>query len=156
MKILSRIKHTFLELLPPTIFFFLVFILLLATKQMALRKYGISWEEFWIIFVGALLAGKVVLLADKFPFMNIFNNRPLIYNTIWKSSVYFLTSLLLHYFKSMRHVVTETAWPQFWLIQMWFAVLFFVYCGARELTKVVGKDKLIQMFFGVRNNTNQI
>ena len=41
-----------------------------------------------------------------------------------------------------------TVWSEFWLIQMWLAVLFFVYCAAREMVRVVGKDKIIRMFFG--------
>ncbi|WP_281171349.1 hypothetical protein [Desulfatirhabdium butyrativorans] len=43
-------------------------------------------------------------------------------------------------------------WPQFWLIQMWLAVLFLIYCAMRELVRVIGRDKVIHMFFTSKCN----
>ncbi|MBI5594428.1 MAG: hypothetical protein HY881_28610 [Deltaproteobacteria bacterium] len=39
---------------------------------------------------------------------------------------------------------------------MWFAVLFFIYCAMRELVRVIGRDKVIRMFFVGRSNADQI
>jgi hypothetical protein len=47
--------------------------------------------------------------------------------------------------------MTETVWPHFWLIQIWLAVLFFVYCAMRELVRAVGKEKVVEMFFSKRS-----
>lgn len=79
MKLLTNIKNDFKEILPPAIFFFIAFTLILITKRLILSEYGISWTGFGPAFVGAFLIGKVVLLADKLPFVNRFPNRQLIY-----------------------------------------------------------------------------
>jgi len=147
MKILTKIKQKLVELIPPATYFFIIFSFLWATRQISMRDYSFSWEGLGIVIVGALLSGKVVLIADRFPFMNIFSRRPLIYNTAWKSFIYFLTSILLHYLNTIRHSANETVWIHFWLVQAWFALLFFIYCGLREIARVIGQDKIIQMFF---------
>lgn len=70
MKLLHKIKHDFVEILPPTTFFFLAFSLVLLTKSLILSEYGISWTGFGSAVVGAILVEKVVLLVDKLTFLN--------------------------------------------------------------------------------------
>ena len=168
MKLLKNIQHDFFEILPPTIFFLIAFSLILVTKRLILREYGISWTGFGAAIVGAFLVGKVVLIVDKLPFVNKFPDHPLIYNTCWKSLIYFLAALLVRYLEHVvsllikhesfmeanRHLADEIVWPQFWLIQMWLAVLFFIYCAMRELVRVIGRDKVIHMFFTGRCNAD--
>lgn len=168
MKLLETIKHGYLEILPPAIFFFIAFTLILATKRLVLSEYGISWSGFGAAFVGAMVVGKVVLVVDKLPFVNRFTDRRLICNASWKCLIYLLAALLLQYLERIvplflkhedfmeanRHVAAETVWPHFWLIQMWLAVLFFVYCAMRELVRAVGREKVVRMFFGARGGAD--
>ena len=111
-----------------------------------------------------MLVGKVVLMVDKLPFVNKFPDRPLIYNILWKSLIYFLAALIVRYLgqvvpllmkheslmEANRHLIDEVVWPHFWLLQMWLSVLFLIFCDLRELVRVIGRDKVIQMFFGDR------
>ncbi|MGD0279511.1 MAG: hypothetical protein ABSC11_09415 [Smithella sp.] len=169
MKLLKTIKNNFFEILPPTIFFLIAFLLILFTKLMILSEYGISWTGLGAAVVGAMLVGKVVLMVDKLPFVNKFPDRPLIYNTLWKSFIYFLAALLVRYLMQVlpllrrhenlvevnRHLVNEVVWPHFWILQMWLAVLFLIFCAMRELIRVLGRDKFILMFFGGHSNRTE-
>jgi hypothetical protein len=169
MKLLETVKNAFFEILPPTIFFLIAFLLILFTKRMILSEYGISWTGFGAAVVGAMLVGKVVLMVDKLPFVNKFPDRPLVYNTLWKSLIYFLAALLVRYLmhvvplltkhesfmEANRHLASEVVWPHFWLLQMWLAVLFLIFCAMRELIRVIGRDKVIQMFFVGRINKKE-
>ena len=162
MKLLQKIKHDFVEILPPTIFFFIAFSLVLLTKRLILSEYGISWTGFGSAIIGAILVGKVVLIVDKLTFVSKFSHRQLIFSTAWKSLIYFSAAVLLQYLERIIHLlmkhesfseanrlfVTETVWPHFWLIQMWLAVLLFFYCTMRELIRAIGREKVIQLFFG--------
>ena len=152
MRLLETIKREVFEIFPTTIFFLIAFSLILVTTQTTLRQYGISWTGSGFAIVGALLAAKVVLIADRLPFVNRFPDRPLIYNTVWKSCIYLLVATLVQY---LRHFGTATIWDHFWLAQMWLAVLFFVYCGMREMIRVTGRDKVVRMFFGASGNTDK-
>ena len=44
--ILAKIKHEALEVIPPTIFFFIAIGLLIQTKRLLLEQYGIGFTDF--------------------------------------------------------------------------------------------------------------
>lgn len=69
MKLLKTIKHEYLEMLPPAIFFFIAFMMILVTKRLILSEYDISWTGFGAACVGAVTVAKVVLIVDKLPFI---------------------------------------------------------------------------------------
>jgi hypothetical protein len=162
MKLLKTLKHEFLQVIPPTIFFFVAFTLILATQRLILRQYGIPLMGFGGAVIGALIVGKVVLIVDALPFVNKFPGKPLLYNTLWKTFIYFLAVMLFRYLEHVvplvfehqdfleanRRLVDEIVWPHFWLIQMWLMVLFFVYCAMRELVGAIGRETVVRMFLG--------
>ena len=162
MKLIESIKQSYLHILPPATFFLMAFGLLFATRQLISREYGLSMPGFGVAVVGALLVGKVVLIVDKLPFIDKFPDQPLIYNILWKSTIYFSASLLVRCLKPivpqvLKHdtwaiawaqFVSTTVWSEFWLIQMWLAVLFLLYCCLRELVRVMGREQLVRLFFG--------
>ena len=49
-----------------------------------------------------------------------------------------------------RQLMSEVVWPHFWATQLWLIVLIFVYCAMRELIRAIGREKIIEMFFGRR------
>lgn len=163
MKWLKTLKHEFLAVIPPTVFFFLTFTLLVATRRLIDREYGIPLASFGGALIGALIVGKVVLVVDNFRFVNRFPGKPLIYNVIWKTGIYLSATFLVRYLEHLlpffkqygslaeahRHLLGEVVWPHFWLIQMWLIVLFFIYCALRELVRVIGKREFVAMFLGV-------
>jgi hypothetical protein len=140
----------------------MAFTLIAVTQRLILRQYGVPLTGFATAVIGALLVGKVVLIADKLPFVNKFPNHPLIYNIVWKSSIYFVVSFLFRYIEHLipflrehedfmlanQHLLAEIVWPHFWLVQMWLAVLFLAYCTMRELIRVIGKEEIMHMVFG--------
>ena len=71
---LVQMKHV----LPPTIFFFVGFTLILWTKRLILEEHGVEFSGFLTATLAALLVGKAVLVTDKLPFMRRFEGAPLI------------------------------------------------------------------------------
>jgi hypothetical protein len=71
----SVLLHEFREVIPPTLFFFVGFNLVLFTKRLFLQQYLIEYAGFLIAATGALIVGKVVLVADKMPFLRRFDSR---------------------------------------------------------------------------------
>jgi hypothetical protein len=161
-KAFEKIKEEFLALLPPTIYFFFVLGLVAVLRALMLNGTGISVTTPVEVAVGALILGKAVLLADLMPFVDRYPDRPLAYNVVWKTAIYFVAALVLHYLERLiefwreagsfvagnEKMLAEMVWSHFWAIQLLLFVLIFEYCVMREVVRAVGATKLRQLFFG--------
>ena len=161
-KVSAKIKEEFLEILPPTIFFFVALHVVALIRVLMLKGTGISPQTSISIAVAALILGKAVLIADLLPFINRFPERPLAYNVAWKTWIYLLMSALIHYLERLidfwreagtlvagnEKLLGEMVWPHFWAIQIVLFLLILMYCTTRELVRVIGPDKARRIFFG--------
>ncbi len=168
-KILGIIKRELLEVIPPTLFFFVAFNVITITKGLMLEQYGIKFSGFVAATVGALIVAKVVLLADNIPFINKYPGKPLIYNVVWKTGVYVLVALIVRFLEfdlplwwkyrsfsvATEHLWEEIIWPHFWAIHIWLVFLFFVYVSFRELARAIGEERFFQIFLGIQRSVNQ-
>jgi hypothetical protein len=157
----EKVKHEFHEVIPVTIFFFCAFQLLAVTDTMLLRQHGISSYAFLGATFAALVVAKVVVITDHFKLVNRFPDKPLIYNVVWKTLIYFAAWLVARYaehvfrfwrqthdFAAANHrLFTELPWSRFWCVQLWMLILLLVYCSFRELVRALGRERIVQMFF---------
>jgi hypothetical protein len=161
-KVFSKLKEEFLKLLPPTIYFFVALHIVAFIRVLMLRGTGVSPLGSVSVAVASLILGKAVLLADMLPAINRFPEKPLIYNVAWKTLIYLLVSALIHYLERLvdfsrqagglvagnEKLLVEMVWPHFWAIQIILFVLIAMYCTIHELTRVIGREKLLRIFFG--------
>jgi hypothetical protein len=159
---MSKLKEEFFKILPPTIFFFVALHIVMFIRVLMLEKTGIAPSSSISIAVAALILGKAVLIADMLPFINRFPDKPLIYNVAWKTLIYLVMSALIHYVERLiefwrqtgglvsgnRKLLSEMIWPHFWAIQIILFVLIAIYCTMHELVRVLGKQKVLRIFFG--------
>ena len=100
-KLFTKLKEEFKALLPPAIFFFVMLHLVALIRVLMLKGTGIAASTPWQVTVAALLLGKAVLVADLLPFINRYPDKPLIYNITWKTTIYVLVALLVHYLERL-------------------------------------------------------
>ena len=76
--------------------------------------------------------------------------------------IYTLVALLIHYLEHLydfsreagglvagnAKLLSEIIWPHFWAVQIILLVLIVMYCTMHELVRVIGKDKVLRIFFG--------
>ena len=161
-KFTKTIKHEIAELVPPTIYFFVILHIVAFIRVLMNKDTGIDVTTSTSIAVAALILGKAVMLANALPFINRFPQKPLIWNVCWKTALYFLVALLIHYLEHLydawkeapgfaaanQKLLSEIVWPHFWAIQILLGVLILMYCVTGELARVIGRDKLKAIFFG--------
>ncbi len=159
------LKRELLELIPPTLFFLVAFGLLLITQMLVLEEHGIDAWDWGGAVVGALVVGKVVLITDKFDFIDRYPDEPLIYNALWKTLIYMIAASIVHYLEELlplvfhgkgfvaanRALIASFDWHHAALIHMWLLVLLFGYCSLRELVRHIGPAKVARMFFHSRH-----
>jgi hypothetical protein len=161
-KLSTKLKEEFFALLPPTIFFFVALHIVAFVRVLMLEKTGIAPSSSISIAVAALILGKAVLIADMLPLINRFPNKPLIYNIAWKTVIYLLLSAVIHYLERLidfwretggfvagnQKLLSEIIWPHFFAIQIILFVLIAAYCMVHELVRVIGREKVLRIFFG--------
>src|SRR5215469_3164706 len=151
------------EIWPPTLFFFIGFNLILLTKRLILEQYLVQYFGFLIATTGALIVGKVVLVANAMPFLRQFDRRPLAYPILFKTVVLtffvFVARLLeavIDYLVHkgvlgggalIEHLLDTFSWPRFIATQLWIFVLFLLYVTTSELSELLGHGELYKIFF---------
>jgi len=159
---MAKLKEEFFKILPPTIYFFVALHLVMFIRVLMLEGTGLSPYSSASIAVTALVLGKAVLIADMLPLINRFPHKPLIYNIAWKTVIYLLISAVIHYLERLidfwrqtggfvagnRKLLAEIIWPHFWAIQIILFVLIAMYCTMHELVRVMGREKVMRIFFG--------
>ncbi len=159
---MKKLKEELFKLLPPTIYFFVALHIVAFVRVLMLKRTGIAPSSSISIAVAALILGKAVLIADMLPLINRFPHKPLIYNVTWKSVIYLSISMLIHYLERLfdfwretggfvagnQKLLSEIIWPHFWAIQIILFVLIAMYCTVHELVRVIGKEKVLRIFFG--------
>jgi len=168
-KLSAKIREEIEALLPPTIFFFIALHLVAFIRVLMLKGTGIALGTSVSVTLAALILGKAVVIADLLPFINRYPDRPLVYNVVWKTTIYVLVAILVHYVEHLvdfwretggfiagnQKLLAEIVWPHFWAIQIFLAVLILMYCTMREVVRVIGGDKVRRMFFGPLQNTQR-
>ncbi len=158
----AQMKH----ILPPTIFVFIGFNLIVWTKQMILREQQIEFSGFLLATVSALLVGKAVLVTDTMPFMSRFEGAPLMQPILFKAVIYWacvfvlrIGEALLHFVRAggatvdfPQHMIDHFSWAHFFMVQVWLMVLFVVYVTIHELNRLFGDGELYRLFFRWRSS----
>ena len=161
-KLTATIKHEFFEMLPPTVFFFVILHIVALIRSLTTQGTGLSLQTSISVTIAALVLGKSVLLANLLPFINRFPEKPLLWNVLWKTVIYNVIATFIHYLERLHEAWKDTHdwgaahhqllatmnWPHFWAIQILLLVLIFNYCVFAELARVIGVERLRAMFLG--------
>ena len=162
-KISWHFGKEFRKLLPALAFFLIAFHMLSASKSLILKQHGIIIHASTMATISALIMAKVVFLMDRLRFLNTYPRKPLIYDVVAKTVAFSIASVILFVVEELIRfsiktgsltagwamIAGEINWSAFWLRQGWFSLLIFLYCLAVEFAKVIGADKVKEIFFGI-------
>ena len=147
-----EMKH----LLPPTIYFFCAFNLIVLTTNLMVRSYFFALSNFLAVTLLALLVGKAVLVANKVRAIDRFHGAPLIKPILYKTIFYGLVVTVLRVVEQLIHfsfdgdgfrvalqeAVDAFTWRRFAAIQIWLFICFLIYVTATELSAAMGPGEL--------------
>jgi len=159
---LREMRH----IVPPTIYFFCAFNVIVLTTNLLARDYFFALSNFLTVTLLALLVGKAVLVANKVRAIDRFHNAPLIKPILYKTIFYGLVVTLLRVIEQLVHFAFDSdgfgvafreaidafTWRRFVAIQIWLFVCFLIYVTVIEISRALGPDKLKQLVFGPRTD----
>src|SRR5262249_55177030 len=157
-KILDKIKEEFFAILPPTIFFFVALHLLTFIRILMAKGSNFQPLSTMSIAIASLILGKAVLIADMLPPINRYPDKPLAYNIVWKTAIYLLMASVIHYLERLidfsrqagglvagnQKLLSEMVWQHYLAVEIILFILILVYCTARELARVIGREKMLR------------
>ena len=161
-RFVHRLKEEFVKMVGVAAFFSCMFAIISIAESLTVAGSNVKVVSLTAALIGGLVAAKIVLILDLLPFVNLFPNRPLIWNIAWKSPIYIAASFVFRYLEitvkslfsgmgfteSQDHVAEEFAKPVFWANHIWISVLLILFLTFRELTHALGKEKVRMLFFG--------
>lgn len=150
------------QVLPATIFFLILFNLIAYTREVVLAEHHVSVAFTTGATIGALIVAKVILIADKLPFISLFSVRPLVFDVLWRTFLYGAIALLIQYLEefipqltdagslraAIQRTLEEVSWPRFWAVHLWLLFGLLIYCTVSALIRVIGGQRAKEIFFG--------
>ena len=161
-KLLAILKEEFFAIIPPTIFFFVALHLLTFIRVLMAAGSHFQPLSTMSIAIASLILGKAVLIADMLPPINRYPHKPLAYNIVWKTLIYLVMASIIHYLERLidfsrqaggivagnEKLLAEMVWPHYWAVEIILFLVILMYCTVRELARVIGKEKMLRLFFG--------
>ncbi len=159
---MEKLREEIRELIPPTLYFFVSLHLIAFVRVLMLKGSGLALATSASVTLAALILAKAVVLADLLPFINRYPARPLVWNIAWKTAVYLLAATVLHYLERLvefwraaggfvagnEKMLAEQVWPHFWAEEIFIGLVILIYCTMAELVRVLGADRMREIFLG--------
>lgn len=147
------------ELLPPTVFFFVVFHMIALTKAVVLEGYQITPGRSALATLMALTVAKAVLIVDALPFTRAFDRGAMIGSLLWKTCLFGAVAVTFRYLEELipqigphggvvgaaRHLAEELSWPHFWIMAMWLVGSVLAYTFVAEVTRLSGAERVREL-----------
>lgn len=160
----SKAKEEFRKILVVAVFFSAGFCLIHLSNRLLLEGSHVELATLTRAIFGGLIVAKVLLSVDLLPFVHAFPGKPLARNIAWKSSLYvaggvtflYIEPFIKNLFRGIGlYASSSRAWqelmlPHTWATVIWLAMLMTVFVTLMELSRVIGKSQLKNMFFGHR------
>ena len=169
-RVSAWLLHELYEILPPVIFFFVGFNLIVLTTNLILADYSIAVGNFMLATGAALVVGKAVLVADATPVLRRYDRAPLLEPILYKTLVYWVFVFIARLLEALvefcvqghplreflPHLASTFSWHRFTAIQIWILVLFLLYVTASELNQLFGDGELGRIFLTHRPSELQL
>jgi hypothetical protein len=165
-----RVLHEALSALPPTLFFFVGFNVIVLTTNLLVEQYLVAVSSFMLATMAALVVGKAVLVANAMAVIRRYDRAPLIRPILFKTAVYWVIVFFARVLERFVHfildgnapgafpayLVSTFSWPRFLAISIWLLVLFLIYVTASEFTYLFGGAEMRRLLFTRRPSELQL
>lgn len=142
------------------IYLWLCFGLFVLYKALILAEQHIDYAGYGLAAVKALVLGKVILIAEGLQLAERHQDKPLIYATLYKSSVFFVVLVLFSVLEEVvrgffQHItIIESlsdigggSLPAILASGLIMFVVLVPFFAFREISRVLGESRLYNLFF---------
>jgi len=159
----EKVRHELIEYAFNVVYLTLVFAAFTVYRRLMLSAYDISYTHYGFAVIEALVLGKVIMIGGVFRLGRGFEDKPLIYPTLYKTVVFTLFcaafTLAEHAIKGLvtgkgvAGGLAEFAAQGYGVIlgnSMVVFVALVPFFAMKELGRVIGREKIATIFFRAR------
>ena len=84
-KVTEKLRHELIEYAFNVVYLMLVFAAFTQYRRFLLAEYSITYTNYWLALIGALILGKVIMIGSVFRLGRWLEHKPLIVPTIYKA-----------------------------------------------------------------------
>ena len=161
-KTLAFIRKELREMIPPTLFFLVVFQVLILVRSLLGSQGNFTMTTAAAALIGALVVGKSILIADALPLFRWYREPKLIYNIVWRMFLYLSVVLIFQILEELIPLVSKTGSlmagvrsffsevniPRFWATHLVLALFLTIWSFLTALIEIVGREKMLDSLFG--------
>jgi hypothetical protein len=156
----AKVSHELIEYGINVIYLALVFAVFTWHRRFVLAAYDITYTNYWVAVIEALILGKVVMIGGLFRLGRGLERKPLIYPTLYKTVVF---SVFVGVFTVIEHAIKGLWHGQGFMEgaadffgkgfhellagSLVILVAFIPFFAVKELGRVLGEDKIRALFF---------
>jgi len=135
-------------------------------QRLFLAAHDINYTNYGVAVIEALILGKVIMIGSMFRLGHGFEQKPLVYPTLYKTVIFilfvgafkfieYLIKVLWHgeEFTVELFIISEQGFNELLANSLVVFVAFLPFFALKELGQVFGTDKIWNVFF--RNRDNQ-
>ena len=160
----EKVRHELIEYGINVLYLALVFAAFTQYRRLLLAAYDITYTDYWVAVIEALILGKVIMLGSVFRLGRGLESKPLIYPTLYKTVLF---TVFVAAFKVVEHVA-KGLWEREGLAgilaqlssgsrlelvlanSLVILVAFIPFFAVKELGRVLGTKKIWALFFRTR------
>ena len=169
-RVFGHFGKAFREVLPPTVYFFVAFNLIVFTTNLMIHDYWFKLSGFLLATTTALIVGKAVLVANHIKWIHLYRGAPLIQPILYKTIFYTLVVFVVRFIERFLHFAVDEngfrwaleseietfSWHRFVAVQIWIFTSFFVYVTATEIGALMGEGQLLRLLFRHRSSEHRL
>ena len=156
----QKAKHELIEYALIVAYLAIVFAAFTIYRRLILASYDITYTNYWFALIEALILGKVIMIGRVFRLGRYLEDKPLIYSSLYKTTVF---SLFCAAFTVAKHTVvglwkgegfaaglhhlSQKGVHEVVAGTLMLFVSLFPFFAFRELGRVAGRDRLKDVFF---------
>jgi hypothetical protein len=138
----------------------LVFAAITQYRRFLLASYDITYTNYWFAVIKALILAKVIMIGAVLRLGRGFEPKPLIYPTLYKTAIFTLFVGIFHVLENAIKVLWKGTGltgdfvqllgnnpDEFLANALVVFVAFIPFFGVKELGRVLGEEKIRNLFF---------
>jgi len=160
-KLTEKVRHELIEYAFNVVYLTLVFAAFTQYRRFLLAEYSITYTNYWVGLIGALILGKVIMIGSVFRLGRSLEDKPLIVPTIYKALIFSVFVLVLRVVEyAIRGLLhgdgLAAALVEFFVRKGIYEVLanllvvlvtLIPFFAVKELGRVLGRERVAALFF---------